>query len=76
MALMMPKPEAEILANRDRLIERLIEILPSDSVIDDETARRAYECDALDDVPPVAARRCAARDRSNRSPGSWRLPTK
>ena len=47
MALMMPKPEEEILANRDRLIERLNAILPAESVIDDETARRAYECDAL-----------------------------
>ena len=47
MALMMPKPEEEILANRDRLIERLRDFLPEESVIDDETARRAYECDAL-----------------------------
>ncbi|MGI9500962.1 MAG: FAD-binding protein, partial [Geminicoccaceae bacterium] len=47
MALMMPKPEAEILANRDRLISRLRDIVPADSVIDDEIGRRAYECDAL-----------------------------
>ena len=47
MALMMPKPEEEILANRDLLIERLREILPTESVIDSEIERRAYECDAL-----------------------------
>lgn len=47
MALMMPKPEAEILANRDLLVKRLRKILPTDNVIDDEIGRRAYECDAL-----------------------------
>ncbi|MBU2533110.1 MAG: FAD-binding protein [Alphaproteobacteria bacterium] len=47
MALTMPKPEQEILANRDLLIRRLREILPAESVIDDEIERRAYECDAL-----------------------------
>ncbi len=47
MSLTMPKPEAEILANRDLLIERLRGIVPGDGVIDDENARRAYECDAL-----------------------------
>src|SRR6056297_1945290 len=47
MALLMPKPEQDILANRDRLIVRLREFLPDECVIEDETARRAYECDAL-----------------------------
>jgi glycolate oxidase len=47
MALMMPKPEEEILANRDLLIRRLRDILPAPNVIDDEISRRAYECDAL-----------------------------
>ena len=47
MALSMPKPEAEILANRGRLIEELRRILPADNVIDQENELRAYECDAL-----------------------------
>ncbi len=47
MHLSMPKPEKEILRNRDRLIERLREIVPFENVIDEETQLRAYECDAL-----------------------------
>lgn len=47
MSLTMPKPEAEILRNRARLITRLQNILPKDQVIDSETQMRAYECDAL-----------------------------
>ncbi|MEO0670724.1 MAG: FAD-linked oxidase C-terminal domain-containing protein [Pseudomonadota bacterium] len=47
MSLMMPKPEQAILDRRDDLIARLRDILPADNVIDDEEARRAYECDAL-----------------------------
>ena len=43
----MPKPEAEILRNRARLIERLRLILPDENVIDEATEMRAYECDAL-----------------------------
>ncbi len=47
MSLTMPAPEAAILENRDRLIRRLRAILPEESVIAEETAMRAYECDAL-----------------------------
>ncbi len=47
MALAMPKAEDEILARRDEIVSRLLRILPRESVIDDEAARRAYECDAL-----------------------------
>lgn len=47
MSLAMPKAEQEILARRDELISRLRAILPDESVIADEAARRAYECDAL-----------------------------
>ncbi len=47
MSLKMPKLEEDILKNRTQLIERLREIVPHDSVIDEETELRAYECDAL-----------------------------
>ncbi len=47
MPLVMPAPEPEILSQRETLITRLRAILPVDSVIVDETARRAYECDAF-----------------------------
>ena len=47
MTLIMPAPEPEILARRDELIARLREIVPGPGVIVDETARRAYECDAF-----------------------------
>ncbi len=47
MTLIMPAPEPEILARRDELIERLRAILPARNLIVDETARRAYECDAF-----------------------------
>jgi glycolate oxidase len=45
--LIMPAPEPEILARRDELIARLRDILPPPNLIVDETARRAYECDAF-----------------------------
>jgi glycolate oxidase len=47
MSLAMPPAEQAILSRRDELLARLRAILPSSSVIADETARRAYECDAL-----------------------------
>ncbi len=47
MSLVMPEPEESILRNRSELIERLRRIVPTDSVIVDETELRAYECDAL-----------------------------
>ena len=47
MHLTMPKPEAEILRNRAKLIDHLRQIVPSDNVIDEVTEMRAYECDAL-----------------------------
>jgi glycolate oxidase len=45
--LIMPAPEPEILARRDELVTRLRDILPAPNLIVDETARRAYECDAF-----------------------------
>ncbi len=47
MTLLMPAPEPQILARRDEIVTRLRAILPEQSVIADETARRAYECDAF-----------------------------
>lgn len=47
MPLTMPLPEPAILSRRDEIVARLREILPPAHVIADETARRAYECDAL-----------------------------
>ena len=47
MTLLMPAPEPEILSRRDELLARLRTILPAQSVIADETARRAYDCDAF-----------------------------
>ena len=47
MALRMPAPEDAILSRREELLVRLRAILPDASVIADETARRAYDCDAL-----------------------------
>ena len=47
MPLAMPAPEPEILARREELLTRLRKILPAQNVIADETARRAYECDAF-----------------------------
>jgi glycolate oxidase len=47
MTLLMPAPEPEILSRRDELLARLRAILPAQSVIADEIARRAYDCDAF-----------------------------
>jgi glycolate oxidase len=47
MPLVMPAPEATILSRRDELLARLRAILPATGVIADETARRAYDCDAF-----------------------------
>lgn len=47
MPLVMPEPEADILSRRGELIARLRGLLPPESIIVDETARRAYECDAF-----------------------------
>ena len=47
MSLTMPKPEENILRNRDELIMRLRQILPHDNVIVADSEMRAYECDGL-----------------------------
>ncbi len=47
MTLTMPKPEEAILRSRETLVKQLRGIVPFDSVIDEETELRAYECDAF-----------------------------
>ncbi|MBG0795218.1 FAD-binding protein [Methylocystis sp. H62] len=47
MTLLMPKPEPAIMSRRNELIARLGAMLPPESLIVDEVARRAYECDAF-----------------------------
>jgi glycolate oxidase len=47
MTLTMPAPEPAILERRDEIVARLRAILPADNVVVDETARRAYDCDAF-----------------------------
>jgi glycolate oxidase len=53
----MPTPNPDILARKARIVERLLEILPRDAVIDDAHETRAYECDALTAYrcPPLCA---------------------
>ena len=43
----MPDPDAGVIGRREDLVAALREILPSDDVIDDERALRAFECDGL-----------------------------
>ncbi|MFX0546801.1 FAD-linked oxidase C-terminal domain-containing protein [Roseovarius sp. S1116L3] len=49
----MPAPDAAIIAAKDSIVARLLQVLPADAVISDPAETRAYECDAL------AAYRCA-----------------
>ncbi len=52
----MPRPNAGVLAKKAHIVRRLKAVLPTNSVIDDETETRAYECDALTAYrcPPLA----------------------
>lgn len=43
----MPIPNPAILARKDRVVARLLQVLPADAVISDVAETRAYECDAL-----------------------------
>ncbi len=43
----MPIPNPAVLARKDRVVARLLKILPADAVISDVAETRAYECDAL-----------------------------
>ena len=48
----MPVPNAAVLAAKERIVARLLQVLPADAVIFDQAETRAYECDGL------AAYRC------------------
>ena len=45
--MLMPKPDADVLAKRERVVAALRAIVPGEGVIADEDELRAYECDAL-----------------------------
>ena len=47
MTLIMPTPETAIVTRRAEIVARLRSLLPPQSLIVEETARRAYECDAF-----------------------------
>ncbi len=53
----MPAPDPVILAKKARIVQRLLEVLPPEAVIHDESETRAYECDALTayKCPPLCA---------------------
>lgn len=53
----MPTPDPAVMNRKDRLTERLLQVLPADAVIHDEAETRAYECDALTAYrcPPLLA---------------------
>lgn len=53
----MPKIDPFALAKKDRLVARLLEVLPEDAIIHEVEETRAYECDALTAYrcPPLAA---------------------
>ncbi|SEQ73923.1 FAD-linked oxidase C-terminal domain-containing protein [Thalassovita taeanensis] len=53
----MPLPDPAVLAQKPRLVERLLQVLPPEAVIHDEMETRAYECDALTAYrcPPLVA---------------------
>jgi glycolate oxidase len=53
----MPKPDQAVLARKDRVVARLLEVLPVDAVVHNERETKAYECDALTAYrcPPMVA---------------------
>ncbi len=53
----MPNVDPFTIAKKDRLITRLLQVLPDDAVIHEPEETRAYECDALTAYrcPPLAA---------------------
>ncbi|MGH1454450.1 MAG: FAD-linked oxidase C-terminal domain-containing protein [Paracoccaceae bacterium] len=55
--MQMPAPNPAVLAKKPQLVERLLQVLPRDAVIDDIAETRAYECDALTAYrcPPLVA---------------------
>jgi glycolate oxidase len=55
--MQMPIPNTAVINRKSQLVERLREVLPADSVIDDVAETRAYECDGLSAYrcPPLCA---------------------
>lgn len=53
----MPVPDPTVLARKSRIVQRLLEFLPTEAVIHEPHETRAYECDALTayKCPPLAA---------------------
>lgn len=53
----MPAPDSGILARKEKIVARLLDVLPQDAVIHAEEETRAYECDALTAYrcPPLCA---------------------
>jgi len=45
--MLMPEPDADVLAKRQRVVAALRAIVPGEGVIADDDELRAYECDAL-----------------------------
>src|SRR5258706_1096347 len=45
--MLMPAPDTAVLARRGEIIASLRALLPPDCLVVDETALKAYECDAL-----------------------------
>ena len=45
--MLMPEPDADVLAKRQRVVAALRAIVPGEAVIADDDELRAYECDAL-----------------------------
>ena len=45
--ILMPEPDADVLARRAEIVAQLRRIVPGEGVIDSENERRAFECDAL-----------------------------
>ncbi|SHF51883.1 glycolate oxidase [Loktanella atrilutea] len=55
--MQMPDPSARVIALKERLAERLRQVLAADAVISDVSETRAYECDGLSAYrcPPLLA---------------------
>ncbi len=45
--MLMPAPDAAVLARRGEIVAALRRIVPGEGVVDNEIGRRAFECDAL-----------------------------
>ncbi len=45
--MLMPVPDAAVIARKHEIVAALRRVLPADAVIDDPAGTRAYECDAL-----------------------------